>query len=403
MKSIRNIFKIGVGPSSSHTMAPAKAAQLFKSKLLTDNSTIAVELLGSLAHTGKGHLTDKALIEALSPRKVKVLFNKTLRPKTHSNTLIFKEIADNGATLQQWEVYSVGGGMLADKSGKIGGSIKDVYEFGDYDGLKAACIKEGKDIQAIIASREDEQLWQHLAEVWLVMKNCIQRGLNSKKTTLPGKLNLKRKARHFSNFAGKTVGLQRDIALISSYALACSEENASGNKIVTAPTCGSCGVLPAILYYYHNNLQKDDDTILKALAVAGLIGLFVENNASISGAEVGCQGEIGTACAMASAAATFIQGGNIAKIEYSAEIAIEHFLGLTCDPVMGLVQIPCIERNAFAAMRALECSIYSLSTDLEHKISFDEVVKVMYKTGIDMHEGYKETAKDGLANLCRLK
>jgi L-serine dehydratase len=386
-------------------MAPVKAAEIFKKRVLSDKSLIQIELLGSLALTGKGHLTDKALLRCLGVKNTEVIFNKSPLKLKHPNTMIFREISDDMKVLQEWKVFSVGGGELLDESGAIYNVTKngDIYDFDTFDGLKRRCSKHKIDICGLIEATEEKDFFQYLSEVWSVMKCSIKRGLDSKEAFLPGELKLRRKAGDCYAFANKVVGFQRDIALIGAYALAVAEENACGNTIVTAPTCGSAGVLLSVLFYYYQNLNCGEEEILRAMAVAGMIGLIVEKNASISGAEIGCQGEIGTACAMAAAAAAKLQQGEINQIEYSAEIAIEHFLGLTCDPVLGLVQIPCIERNAFAAMRALECSIYALSTKLRHKISLDEIIKVMYNTGIDMGDVYKETSLGGLAGLYKVK
>ena len=399
MKSIQGIYKIGFGPSSSHAMGPAKAAELFKERLVRDNSRVQVELLGSLSLTGKGHLTDKAILRGFGNLKVEIIFNDNCIDLYHPNTLIFRELSDVNELIQEWEVYSIGGGEISDKQGVISQEDNEnlFAEYNSFIQIRKECEQNNQNLEDFIINLEGESLYEDLAESWNVMKSSIERGLAVEDEYLPGKLRLKRKAKGIYDFAGKSVGLQRDFALIHAYALAVSEENANGNTIVTAPTCGSCGVLPAILYYFNQNLNYDENSILNALAISGMFGRLIEENASISGAEVGCQGEIGSACSMAAAAAAYLQRGTISQIEYAAEMGLEHFLGLTCDPIFGLVQIPCIERNALAAVRAYECSVYVLSTKIINKISFDDIVKVMYETGKDMQSAYKETSIGGLA------
>ena len=401
MKSIKNLYKIGHGPSSSHAMAPARAAEMFRKKMVSANSSVQVELLGSLAKTGRGHLTDKAILRSFDTIQTEIVFNDASDDLKHPNTMIFRELSNDSTLLQEWEVYSVGGGELSENpdSGSCGTNDDTVYSFKNFSELKNHCKTHGVTISDFVESQDGRELRPVLSEVWDAMKASIQRGLDSPKDVLPGPLKLRRKAGNIFAYANKAVGIQRNLALIHSYALAAAEENADGGIVVAAPTCGSCGVLPSILFYFHQNLNYDENEIFRALMVAGVIGLFIQRNASISGARVGCQGEIGSACAMAAAAAAYLQKGSLEQIEYAAEMGIEHFLGLTCDPILGLVQIPCIERNALASLRALECSIYVLSTQLGNKISFDEVVGVMYKTGIDMQSTYKETALGGLAML----
>ncbi len=401
MKTIRGIYKTGFGPSSSHAMGPARAAEIFKGRLSGQNSKVQVELFGSLALTGKGHLTDKAIIRSLESDNVEILFNYSFDGLKHPNTLVFRELSTDKSILQEWEVYSIGGGEISDSQGIISTELANngFSEYNFFSEIKQHCLEAGVALDDFVVNTAGEGLCSYLADIWESMKESIERGLAAGECILPGELQLKRRASNIYEFACKAVGLPRDLALIHSYALAVAEENANGSIITTAPTCGSCGVIPAILYYFNQNLKYDDESIVRALAVSGLFGRLIENNASISGAEVGCQGEIGSACSMAAAAATYLQKGSLAQIEYAAEMALEHFLGVTCDPILGLVQIPCIERNALAALRAYECSIYVLSTNIENKINFDDVVKVMYETGIDMQSKYKETAMGGLAKL----
>ena len=295
----------------------------------------------------------------------------------------------------EWTVFSVGGGALAEE-GHDKGSTPEIYDMNRMSEILYWCERTGRNYWEYVQQCEDEDIWDYLAEVWKTMREAIERGLDQE-GVLPGPLNLRRKA---STYYIKAKGYKdnlRSRGLVFSYALAVSEENASGGKIVTAPTCGSCGVVPAVLYHLQKSRDFSDMRILRALATAGLIGNIVKHNASISGAEAGCQGEVGVACAMASAAANQLFGGSPAQIEYAAEMGLEHHLGMTCDPVCGLVQIPCIERNAYAAARALDANIYSAFTDGNHRVSFDKVVEVMKQTGHDLPSLYKETSEGGLA------
>jgi L-serine dehydratase len=278
-----------------------------------------------------------------------------------------------------------------------------MYQFNSISEILAWCIENNKSFWQYCSSNETEDIWQHLPQVWLVMCDAVGRGLSSKQEYLPGSLRLKRKAPAMFSCAHERTGIGRDFNLLSAYALAVAEENAAGHKIVTAPTCGSSGVLPSVLYYFHKHNDVGTDQILRALVTAGLFGSSVAERASISGAQVGCQGEIGTASAMSAGAAAQLLGADCKRIEYAAEMALEHSLGLTCDPVNGLVQIPCIERNAFAAMRAIECATYAISTSGEHIVSFDDVVDAMNKTGRDLQAKYRETAAGGLAEIMRLR
>ncbi len=295
----------------------------------------------------------------------------------------------------EWTVFSVGGGALAEE-GHDKGSTPEIYDMNRMSEILYWCERTGRNYWEYVQQCEDEDIWDYLAEVWKTMREAIERGLDQE-GVLPGPLNLRRKA---STYYIKAKGYKdnlRSRGLVFSYALAVSEENASGGKIVTAPTCGSCGVVPAVLYHLQKSRDFSDMRILRALATAGLIGNIVKHNASISGAEAGCQAEVGVACSMASAAASQLFGGSPAQIEYAAEMGLEHHLGMTCDPVCGLVQIPCIERNAYAAARALDANIYSAFTDGNHRVSFDKVVEVMKQTGHDLPSLYKETSEGGLA------
>ena len=393
MESIREIYKIGQGPSSSHTMGPAKAAKRFLESV-PDAATYRVYLYGSLAATGKGHLTDVAILEVFNGKPIEIVWEPdTFLPK-HPNTLKFEAFDGDGQLIKAWTAYSVGGGAIIDDLSEL--ETHNVYTLSKLEDILNWCHENGKQLWEFVEDHEGPQIWDYLAEVWRVMDAAITRGLK-KEGTLPGGLMLPRKSSSFNLKAQNFSGPFKKRSKLFAYALAVSEENASGGLVVTAPTCGACGVLPAVLKHYQKTYDADLQQIYKALATAGLIGSLVKHNASISGAEVGCQGEVGTACAMASAAANQMMGGTINQIEYAAEMGIEHHLGLTCDPVAGLVQIPCIERNAFAAERALAHNTYALMSDGRHRISFDEVVETMYKTGKNLSNDYKETSKAGLA------
>lgn len=396
MKTIRELFRIGTGPSSSHTMAPRKAAEMFLDRH-PDAASFKVTLYGSLAATGVGHMTDVAIIDTLQPTApVEIIWKPKVFLPFHPNGMTFAAYNQENKLIDNWTVYSVGGGALSEGEQKQTIESPDIYEMSKMTEILLWCERTGKSYWEYVMECEDSDIWDYLAEVWKTMKEAIQRGLDAE-GVLPGPLNLRRKAStYFIRASGYKQSL-RSRGLVFAYALAVSEENASGGKIVTAPTCGSCGVIPSVLYHLQNSREFSDTRILRALATAGLIGNIVKTNASISGAEVGCQGEVGVACAMASAAANQLFGGSPAQIEYAAEMGLEHHLGMTCDPVCGLVQIPCIERNAYAAARALDANIYSTFTDGMHRVSFDKVVDVMQQTGHDLPSLYKETSEGGLA------
>ena len=393
MESIREIYRIGYGPSSSHTMGPKKAAEIFN-KRNADAVSFRVTLYGSLAATGKGHLTDKALTDAFLPKPLEIIWKADERLPYHPNGMKFEAIDGKSNASNEWVVYSVGGGKL--ENGQPEKSEEKLYKMSNMSEILEWTDKSGKTIWEYVSETEDASIWIHLQEVWQAMKSAIHNGLENE-GVLPGIIHLQRKASAYSVKANGYKGSLRRRSLLFAYALAVSEENASGGRIVTAPTCGSCGVLPAVLYLLQTSYQFSDQKITRALATAGLIGNLVKTNASISGADVGCQGEIGTACAMAAAAAAQLFGGSPFQVEYAAEMGLEHHLGLTCDPVAGLVQIPCIERNAFAASRALDASTFALLSDGKHRISFDKTVTTMKQTGHDLPSLYKETSEGGLA------
>lgn len=399
MESIREIYKIGYGPSSSHTMGPRKAAETFLSKH-PEAGSFRVTLYGSLAATGKGHLTDLAIETTFHPLPVEFEWLPAQFLPKHPNAMKFESLDRSGKTTDRWIAYSIGGGSVIDDA--TVSETRLIYPDSDLDSILAWCYKHGKNIWEYVEEHEDPDIWDYLAEVWKVMQEAIKRGLETE-GPLPGILNYPRKA---SSYFEKASYFEPDIkkrGMIYAYALAVSEENAAGGRIVTAPTCGACGVLPSVLKYAVKFYKMSDKKIYKALATAGLIGNLVKTNASISGADVGCQGEVGTACAMASAAATQMSGGSIYQVEYAAEMGLEHHLGLTCDPVAGLVQVPCIERNAFAAARAINHNNYAMLSDGRHMISFDKIVRTMAQTGHDLPSIYKETSEGGLARFHGLK
>lgn len=393
MESIRHLYKIGYGPSSSHTMGPQMAATQFKEKNSSANS-YRVTLYGSLAATGKGHLTDVAIISTLEPKPTEIIWKPEIVLPFHPNGMKFEAIVDNKA-IDEWTIYSIGGGNLADENTRA--NQQSLYEKTTMNQILNWCQQTGKTFWEYVEDTEGkDEINEYLSTVWNTMENAIHQGLESE-GLLPGGLALQRKASTYYVKARGYQGSMKSRASIYAYALATSEENAGGGKIVTAPTCGSCGVLPAVLYHLKMSHSASDAKIIRALATAGLVGNIVKHNASISGAEVGCQGEIGVACAMAAAAAAQLFGGSPQQIEYAAEMGLEHHLGLTCDPVCGLVQVPCIERNAFAAVRALDSCSFSMLSDGKHLINFDKVVKTMKQTGHDLPSLYKETSTGGLA------
>lgn len=395
MDSIKQIYRIGHGPSSSHTMGPKRAAALFGER--NDGvDRFEVTLYGSLAATGKGHLTDKAILEELEPiAKTSIIWEPRIFLPFHPNGMKFDAFSAENELRESWTVFSIGGGTLANEQFNEQLSAR-VYEMESIQEIQIWCEKSGHSFWEYVEQNEGSAIWDYLAEVWDVMQATITRGLEAE-GILPGGLGLRRKASDYLIRAKGYGSNIRSRGMVYAYALAVSEENAGGGEIVTAPTCGSCGVLPAVLYYLKESREFRDSRILRALATAGLFGNVVKTNASVSGAEVGCQGEVGVACAMAAAAASQLFGGTPAQIEYAAEMGLEHHLGLTCDPVCGLVQIPCIERNAFAAARALDANTFSNFSDGRHRVSFDQVVEVMRQTGNDLPSLYKETSEGGLA------
>lgn len=401
MKSIKELYKIGNGPSSSHTMGPKKAALLLKEKYPTAD-LYQIILYGSLAFTGKGHLTDKIILEALKPSNVEIIFNKETKELKHPNTMDLIALK-NKEELGKFRAYSIGGGSIQIE-GEDFQEEKDIYDFTTYTDIKNNCKEKNISLLEYVYTQEDKDLSEYLKTVWQTMKKTLEEGLEQE-GLIPGRLKIPKKAKtlYSKELEKETAELKRT-RLLTAYAYATSEQNASGGMIVTAPTCGASGVLPAVLYYLYKQENVNEAKILEGLAIAGLIGNLVKTNASISGAECGCQAEIGTACSMAAAAYAYIKGYSIDVIECVAEIAMEHHLGLTCDPIYGYVQIPCIERNAVAAIRAIDSANMASLLYKDSKISFDLVVETMYETGKDLGSHYRETSKGGLAKkYCRNK
>lgn len=376
-------------------MGPKRAAEMFLKK----NGRAArfeVTLYGSLAATGEGHMTDKAILNVLEPAApTRIVWEPKVFLPFHPNGMLFKALDAEGKVYDEWTIFSIGGGALANE--EYNESMESqVYGMNTIREIQDWCEKTGHSYWEYVEECEGADIWDYLREVWSTMERAVQNGLEAE-GVLPGGLGLRRKA---SDYLIRAKGFSSSIksrGMVYAYALAVSEENAGGGQIVTAPTCGSCGVLPAVLYHLRETREFRDSRILRAIATAGLFGNVVRTNASISGAQVGCQGEVGVACAMAAAASSQLFGGTPSQIEYAAEMGLEHHLGLTCDPVCGLVQIPCIERNAFAAARALDANTFANFSDGRHRVSFDKVVEVMKQTGNDLPSLYKETAEGGLA------
>lgn len=395
MDSIKHIYRIGNGPSSSHTMAPKRAAELFLAKN-PGAARFEVTLYGSLAATGKGHMTDAAILAVLTPAApTEILWEPKVFLPFHPNGMLFEAFDGEGRKLDAWTIFSIGGGALANDQFNEAAD-GEVYEMSTIRQIQEWCEKTGHSYWEYVEQCEGTDIWDYMREVWRTMEQAVLSGLEAE-GVLPGGLGIRRKASDYLIRAKGFSSSIRNRGMVYAYALAVSEENAAGGQIVTAPTCGSCGVLPAVLYHLRETREFRDSRILRAIATAGLFGNVVRTNASISGAQVGCQGEVGVACAMAAAASSQLFGGTASQIEYAAEMGLEHHLGLTCDPVCGLVQIPCIERNAFAAARALDANTFANFSDGRHRVSFDKVVEVMKQTGNDLPSLYKETAEGGLA------
>ena len=403
MESIKSIYKIGKGPSSSHTMGPKRAAEMFLDRIKEkglDPASLRVHLYGSLAATGRGHLTDRAILEVLTPvKETEIVWEPRIVPDFHTNGMKYEALDAEGQVIDTWEVFSVGGGALAGE-GFDERNTREIYPLSTITEIMEYCFQNRMNFWEYVEKYEGTDIWDYLREVWAVMQDSVKRGLVAE-GVIPGGLNLRRKAGDYL-FRSSTYTMNvQSRGKVYAYALAVAEENASGGIVSTAPTCGSSGVVPAVLYHLKTSRDFPDKMILRALATAGLFGDIARSRASISGAEVGCQGEVGVACSMAAAAASQLFGGSLNQIEYAAEMGLEHHLGLTCDPVGGLVQIPCMERNAFAAARALDSNSYATFSDGFHRVSFDEVVEVMKQTGHDLPSLYKETSTGGLATRYR--
>lgn len=396
MESLRELFKIGKGPSSSHTMGPERAANIIK-KRFGENAEYVVDLYGSLSMTGKGHLTDYIIHETLG-ENCQVNFCEETLP-FHPNGMVF-HIYQDGELKDDITAYSVGGGSIVwEGEDDFSLSRKNVYREKNLKEILETLDRNAYSFYDYVMEHENALFVDYLYEILDTMFDSVERGLK-REGTIPGKLQLPRVAKQmYTQAINLPAGSERETLILSSYAYAVAEENASGQTIVTAPTCGSSGVLPAILYYCYKQLNVEKSRLIKALAVAGVFGNVIKNNASISGADAGCQAEIGSACAMGAALYAWILGLNNSLIEYAAEMGLEHNLGLTCDPVGGYVQIPCIERNGYAALRAIDCAIYAknLGYVRKNKVSFDAVVNVMKNTGHDLNKAYKETSLGGLA------
>jgi len=398
MKSIRDIFKAGKGPSSSHTMGPERACLIFKSEH-PEAAGFRVALYGSLAKTGAGHGTDRVVRDTLSPLPCEVVFDPERAELRHPNTMDLFALNEEGEICGEMRVYSVGGGDIEIEGRPLPDEAPDVYIHSKFSEIAQYCKDNNLRLSGYVEKFEGPGIWNFLLEVWHQMSAAIREGLTHS-GVLPGGLNVERKAQFLYNQRHIDERPEtRENRIVCAYAFAVSEQNAGGGTVVTAPTCGACGVVPAVLKYMQEEKHLDERAVLRALAVAGLIGNLVKENASISGAECGCQAEIGTACSMASAALAELFEMGIDQIEYAAEVALEHHLGLTCDPIGGLVQIPCIERNAVAAMRAINAVRISNFLTSTRKISFDMVVETMYETGRDLNHIYRETAEGGLAKL----
>ena len=398
METIKKIYKIGYGPSSSHTMGPNRAAEMFAARTPAADR-YRVTLYGSLAATGRGHHADRAVARGLAPKEAEIVWRPDIVKPFHPNGMLFEALDARNQVADSWLVYSVGGGYLATEQGDVPLGITPegrIYPHTTMHDIMAHIEREGLSFWEYVEQCEDDTLWPYLEQMWQQMQLTIEEGLQDDRV-IAGGLHLRSKAHQYHVRASGFKPSLQSRALVIAYALATSEQNACGGRIVTAPTCGSSGVLPAVLYHLKKNHNFSDREILRAMATAALFGNVIKTNASISGAEAGCQAEVGSACVMAAVASNQLFGGSPKQIEYAAEMAMEHNLGLTCDPLCGLVQIPCIERNAMAALRALDINIYAMMSDGQHIISFDKVVRTMKLTGNDLPSLYKETSLGGLA------
>lgn len=395
MSSLRELYKIGRGPSSSHTIGPERACLRFKSE--NPAESYKAVLYGSLSKTGKGHGTDYVIKQTFLPQICEVEFDFDTECSVHPNTMDLIAISGEKEIAKQ-RFYSVGGGSIVAEGEKLAKS-QMIYPLDTFKDIADHCIEKGIKIWEYAFEIEGDGFYAHMESIWQAMKESMMKGIEDE-GILPGGLNVNKRAKQlFNTFKEDENRETREDRLVCALAFAVGEQNAAGQKIVTAPTCGAAGVLPAVMLYHQHKKNASDDDIIKALTTAGVIGNIIKHNASISGAECGCQAEIGSACSMAAAALAELYGMDIDKIEYAAEIALEHHLGLTCDPICGLVQIPCIERNAVAAMRAINAANLANLLFDTRKISFDKVVIAMKETGDDMSPAYKETSEAGLAKI----
>lgn len=393
MDSLRNLYKIGTGPSSSHTMGPRKAALIFKDKN-KEADRFYVELYGSLAATGKGHLTDFIIRKTLGEDKCEIVFKPEVDYTYHPNGMKLFAYKNN-ELIDEWLVFSVGGGEIKNLNDDRNSSQTNVYKHKNMAEILEYCDNKKISFYDYVIECEGKEIIEYGDQVLTVMFNTVKKGLEND-GKLPGDLNIQRRAKSFYEKYMQDDSLS---TLAFAASLAASEENAAGGEMVTAPTCGASGVVPGVLYTYGTRRNFTRQFLIEALLVGGLIGNIVKHTGSISGAEVGCQGEVGVACAMASASITYMLGGTNKQIEYAAEIALEHHLGLTCDPVKGYVQIPCIERNAMSCKRAIDCAQFALLTDGNHYIKLDDAIQTMVETGKDLHYKYRETSEGGLAKI----
>lgn len=402
MYSLKELYRNGLGPSSSHTIGPFRAGNIFKERF-PQAASFQVTLQGSLAATGIGHFTDKAIEQALGAENVKIIWREDIWPEQHPNGMIFEALDEQKNIIGTWAVFSVGGGALVDAGDNINsGDHKYPHKY--FMEIMEYCKQENIELWQYVEKFDDKDIWDYLNNIRKTMIQSIHEGLENTDPYLPGPLRYSRRAPEVYQNAIKELNPTiREQGLLSAYALAVSEQNASMGEVVTAPTCGACGVLPSVLKYMQDTYHKSDEEINKALAVAGILGLLAKHNASISGAEAGCQAEVGVACAMAAGAAAYLMNFDIYHIEYAAEVAMEHHLGMTCDPLGGYVQVPCIERNATAAVRAIQSAYYVSLTGAEHLITYDEVLQTMIETGKDMRDAYKETSIGGLAKYYNKK
>ena len=393
MESLRELYKVGMGPSSSHTIGPQKAAEIIKSKY--EGKRVEVTLYSSLALTGVGHGTDRVIKRVLGD-DTKIIFDIETKVN-HPNTLKF-DIYENDQIIKTHTYVSVGGGSIIEEETGEKVKIENIYPYSKFNDIKKYIIENEMTLPEYVFKFEDKEIKKYLLDIYKTMVNSIENGLK-KDGVLPGGLNVKRKAKSIYNLAREESTSEKEKRLIAAYSYAAAEENASGGVIVTAPTCGASGIVPASIYYLNEKYHLSDEAIVEMLAVAGLIGNIVKENASISGAYAGCQSEVGTACSMAAAMIAYFKGMSLEQIEAAAEIAMEHHLGLTCDPVKGLVQIPCIERNAVATLRAFDAALIASLPIYPEKLSFDSVVKTMFETGRDINSKYRETSQGGLAKI----